>query len=394
MSLLPAALQQKLGSGDPVIAIGLMSGTSADGIDVAAVRLWSEESRLRFQQLAFKSTSYPSEIRAALDRCFADLATPSEICRLNAALGELFAEAAEEIVREVAGVHFVASHGQTIWHVPPDRAAGHKGSTLQLGEAARIAARLRVPVVSDFRQQDIALGGQGAPLVPYVDHLLFSSSDENRAVQNLGGIGNVTYLAAGAGPEAIIAFDTGPANTWIDIGASLVTDGAQSYDVDGRLAASAPVDLAVLQLLMSEPYFYQPPPKSTGRELFTAERIRTFWNEGYRGPQLVSTLTQVTVDSIADAYRRWLGPVDTVLLGGGGARNPELVRRLVKALAPAKVLPASDFGCDPDAKEAVAFAILGYETLRDRASNVASATGAATSTVQGKICIAGALPEE
>ncbi len=391
MSLLPASLSQKLETGEPVVGIGLMSGTSADGIDAAAVRLWREDGRLRFQQLAFRSSPYPDEIHALLDRCFADRAAPSEICELNQTLGDLFADAALQIANEVDSVDFVASHGQTIWHRPPAKGGVQAGATLQLGEAARIAARLGVPVVSDFRQQDMALGGQGAPLVPYVDYLLFSSPDESRAIQNLGGIGNVTYLPAGEGPEEIVAFDTGPANVWIDAAAALVTGGAQSCDVDGRLAASAPVDLAILQVLMSEPYFHQPPPKSTGRELFTQERVQLWWDEGYRSPELISTLTQVTVDSIADAYRRWLGPIDTVILGGGGARNTELVRRLSEALAPARVRLASDFGCDPDAKEAVAFAVLGYETLRGRPSNVPSATGAASSTMQGKVCVAGVV---
>ncbi len=278
-------------------------------------------------------------------------------------------------------VAFAASHGQTAWHDPA------AGATLQIGEGARIAVRLGIPVVCDFRQQDMALGGQGAPLVPYLDHLLLSHPVENRAVQNLGGIGNVTYLPAGAGADAVIAFDTGPGNALIDAATALVTGGQQDFDRDGLLAASAPPDPALLAELLSLPYFHMPPPRSTGRELFGAGRVRELWERRHRGPALVSTLTQLTVESIAAAYREWLGPVDTVILGGGGARNPELVRRLAAALSPARVLASDEVGLNADAKEAVAFAVMGYQTLRGRPSNVPAATGARRAAIQGKICL-------
>ncbi|MCC2669248.1 MAG: anmK [Armatimonadetes bacterium] len=276
---------------------------------------------------------------------------------------------------------FVATHGQTIWHEP----AGPGRSTLQIGQAARIAVRLGVPVVSDFRQQDFALGGQGAPLVPYLDHLLFAHSTRSRACQNLGGIGNVTYLPAGAGPEAVVAFDTGPANALMDRAAVLVSQGQLSCDQEGLLAASAPVDEALLSELLSEPYLDQAPPKSTGRELFSAERVDQLWARGFRGAGLVSTLTQYTVRTIADAYQRWLGAVDEVILAGGGVRNPELVRRLREALPKTEVRTADELGLNSDAKEAIAFAMFGYETLRGRPSNVPAATGAARAAIQGKI---------
>lgn len=379
--------------GRPATVVGLMSGTSADGIDAAVVEVRESGDRLRVRLLAFVTRPYPEPVREALFRCFEGRAGVREVGRLHARLGELFAEAAEAAIaaagRVPERVDLIASHGQTVWHQPPE--GGEMGATLQLGEAARIAERLRRPVVSDFRQQDMAAGGQGAPLVPYVDYLLLARPDEHRAVQNLGGIANVTYLPAGCGPDRVIAFDTGPGNAWIDAAAALCTGGAERCDRDGRLAASAAPDAELLEALLTDPFFEQPPPKSTGRERFGAERVRALWEAGWGAPErqarLVSTLTQLTADSIARAYRNWLGPVDTVLLCGGGVRNPELTRRLREALAPARVRPLSleEDGLDPDSKEAVAFAVLGYETFRRRPSNLPHATGARRRVVQGKI---------
>lgn len=384
----------RLRAGERVTAVGLMSGTSADGIDMAVADLWQEAGRTRLSLRADAGMQpYSAAVRDLLFRCFDNRATPRELCLLNALLGELAADAVETALL-AAGVPreqltFVATHGQTVWHQPdPVEVAGYKGirGTLQIGEAARIAERLGVPVVSDLRQQDFALGGQGAPLVPYFDFLLLADPNENRAVQNLGGIGNVTFLRAGGTPADVTAFDTGPANALIDRAATLLSGGALSYDVDGKLAAVAPSDPVLLASLMKEPYLALPPPKSTGRELFSARRVDELWERGHRDERLISTLTDYTVETIAQAYRNWLGPVDTVILGGGGARNPELVRRLRAALAPARVCQLEEFGLAGDAKEALAFALLGYETLRGAASNLPAATGASRSAIQGKIC--------
>jgi anhydro-N-acetylmuramic acid kinase len=376
----------RLRAGERITALGLMSGTSADGIDAAAVDLWREDEALRLELREFRTVGYPQEVRAGLFRCFADQATVREVCLLNAAIGEAFALAAEESAIAVGGaaqIAFVASHGQTVWHEP----AGHPlPATLQIGEASRIAERLGVPVVSDFRQQDLTLGGQGAPLVPYLDYFLFAHAQENRAVQNLGGIGNVTYLKAGGTLEQVVAFDTGPANALMDRAAELLSGGALTYDEGGALAASAPVDEELLRALLREPYLQAPPPKSTGRELFSARRVDELWERGYRDGSLISTLSQFTVETVSQSYRAWLGPVDTVILGGGGSRNPELVRRLRVALAPAQVKLHEDFGLNGEAKEAIAFAVMGYETLRGLPSNVPSATGARRPAVLGKIC--------
>lgn len=383
MPLSPDEQLTRLRAGDRITAIGLISGTSADGIDAAAVELWREDRRLRVALQAFETVRYSDAVRTALFRCFADEATVREVCLLDAAIGEAFADAAERVAASVGEVAFVASHGQTVWHEPDGEPFP---ATLQIGEASRIAERLGVPVVADFRQQDLALGGQGAPLVPYLDHLLFSDSGENRAVQNLGGIGNVTYLQAGGTLEQVVAFDTGPANALMDRAAELLSDGALTCDRDGAWAASAPVDEALLTALLREPYLEVAPPKSTGRELFSARRVDELWAQGYREASLISTLTQFTVETVAQAYRTWLGSVDTVILGGGGARNPELVRRLRTALAPAQVRLHEEFGLNGDAKEAIAFAVMGYETLCGVPSNVPSATGARRPAVLGKIC--------
>jgi anhydro-N-acetylmuramic acid kinase len=250
-----------------------------------------------------------------------------------------------------------------------------------------MAERLRVPVVSDFRQQDLAAGGQGAPLVPFLDYLLFADPHENRAIQNLGGIGNVTYLPAGGSLEQVIAFDTGPANAMIDAAAEMTSGGKLKFDEGGRYAAAAAPFENLVALLMDDDYLQQPPPKSTGRELYSSSRAGKLWEAGFRGKRLVSTMTQFTVESIAEAYRKFLPAIDRVYVAGGGARNPELVRRLREALSPTPVALLEDLGLNAESKEAVAFAVMGYETLRGRPSNVPSATGASRPVIQGKITL-------
>lgn len=382
---------ERIQSGEAVRGVGLISGTSADGIDAAVVRLWLEDGRLRFEQEAFICRPYPEAVREELFRCFLDDAPPSSVCVLNALLGELFAEAAEEATAAAGGgeIHFAASHGQTVWHQPEPVAIGKRSArgTLQIGEAARMAERLRVPVVSDFRQQDLAAGGQGAPLVPFLDYLLFADPHENRAIQNLGGIGNVTYLPAGGSLEQVIAFDTGPANAMIDAAAEMTSGGKLKFDEGGRYAAAAAPFENLVALLMDDDYLQQPPPKSTGRELYSSSRAGKLWEAGFRGKRLVSTMTQFTVESIAEAYRKFLPAIDRVYVAGGGACNPELVRRLREALSPTPVALLEDLGLNAESKEAVAFAVMGYETLRGRPSNVPSATGASRPVIQGKITL-------
>jgi anhydro-N-acetylmuramic acid kinase len=386
------------------LAIGLMSGTSADGIDGVAVLLQDGVGKRGVTVVAAHRIPYRPDLREAVLAACAGAATTVELCRLHAALGEALADTAVAVLAaaRAAGedrpLSFVASHGQTVWHEPPGaqldaiyllpRGALAVPGTLQLGEGARIAERLRVPVVCDFRQQDLASGGQGAPLTPFADHLLYTHPHESRAIQNLGGIGNVTFLPAGASREEVIAFDTGPGNAIMDAAAALATSGAQQYDRDGVLAASATPDPALVSGLLAElePYLAQPPPKSTGRELVGAAVARRLHERGIDGGLLLSVATQFTVETIADQYARWLPRPDRVALCGGGARNPELVRRLRTRLSPVPVCTLAELGADPDLREAVAFAVLGYHTLRGEPTGMPRVTGAARSTVQGKVC--------
>ena len=372
---------------------GLMSGTSADGVDVAVVDIGPRG----LDVVAFATVPYPASVRRRIFRLF-DPATArvDDLCDLNFVLGEVFADALVGVCRRsrvpLASIDLVGSHGQTVWHMPEGRRFGRRRirSTLQIGEPCVIAERTGITTVADFRPRDVAAGGEGAPLVPYVDYLLFADRRRSRAVQNIGGIANVTYLPAGGGVEDVLAFDTGPGNMIMDWTASRVTRGRASYDAGGRMAARGRVCCRLLAELMRHPYLRRQPPKSTGREMFGAAMAESVFDRARRrgaAPlDVLATVTVFTAESIADAYRRHLpGPVDEVILCGGGARNPILVRALQAVLAPATVLRTDDFGLDADAKEAVSFAILAYETLRGRPGNVAGATGAARRVVLGKI---------
>jgi anhydro-N-acetylmuramic acid kinase len=369
-----------------------MSGTSVDGIDAALVSIPAGEPR-GVKLLAFETVPYPPELRAEiLALCHREAAGVDRVCLLNVAIGECFAAAALAVMAAggvaAEDVGFIASHGQTVWHQPEALVCGGvmARGTLQLGAPAVIAERTGATVVADFRPRDMAAGGQGAPLVPYVDFLLFADPDRTRAVQNLGGIGNVTYLPAGGTAESVLAFDTGPGNMTLDAAARRVTEGRQAADTDGRLARAGQVLPELLTELMADAYLAQPPPKSTGRERYGDPFVAALWERGFRGPDLVATLTAFTADTVALGYRLWLpATVDEVILAGGGAHNPALVEHLSKALAPARLRRHAELGIPDDAKEALAFALLGYETLRGRPANLPSATGASRPVVLGSI---------
>jgi anhydro-N-acetylmuramic acid kinase len=279
----------------------------------------------------------------------------------------------------------IGSHGQTVWHAP------ELGATLQLGEAAVIAERTGIPVISNFRARDMAAGGQGAPLVAYVDVLLLSHPDQVRAAQNIGGIGNVTFLPPANRPDmAAFAFDTGPGNVLIDLTTALVTEGAQQYDRDGALAAQGQVDEALLAWLMASPYLAKRPPKSTGRELFTADLAQQVWQRGLvaglHGADVLATVTMFTAQSIAQAYRHFLPlPPAEVVVSGGGALNRTLLNWLAEAVAPARVILADGLGVPGEVKEAIAFAILAYESWHGRPGNLPAATGAKRPVVLGDL---------
>ncbi len=380
--------------------IGLMSGTSADGIDAALVEITSRADRPRWKLRSFVCVPWEARLRQAiLDACRPD-APLQFITALHYRLGEAFAEAAWQAA-EAAGVPLeqidaIASHGQTVWHQPTPLEVAWVGTTatFQLGEPSVIAARTGCPVVADFRAADIALGGQGAPLVPFADYALFASAQETRAVQNLGGIANVTFLPAGGALSDALAFDTGPGNMVLDALARRVTHGALAYDVDGRLAVSGTVCAPLLAQFLAHPYFAAPPPKSTGREMFGEAFAEQFYRAAQRrrcsAEDMLATATALTADTIARAYWDWLlprAPIQTVVLGGGGVHNGALVRMLTKRLAPASLTTHAALGLPDDAKEAVAFALLAYATLRGYPANVPSATGARGPAILGKIAL-------
>jgi anhydro-N-acetylmuramic acid kinase len=372
--------------------VGLMSGTSADGVDAAIVEISGAPPDLTVELLHFICVAFEPEVRQQIFALF-DPATGTvdRICHMNFMLGELFATAALQAITDAgltpADVALIGSHGQTIYHAV-DALSAVK-STLQIGEATVIARRTGITTVADFRVADVAAGGQGAPLVSYVDWLLLRYP-RTRAVQNIGGIANVTFLPAGSDPSGVLAFDTGPGNMLIDYAAGRATGGAWRCDRDGTLAAQGRVDEALLAELMAHPYLQLLPPKTTGREQFGAQFGAEVWGQataqGARGNDIVATLTAFTVASIADAYRRFLPQFpDEVILGGGGASNPTLVGMLRERLAPARLLTHEDLGLCSDAKEAMAFAILAYEAIHGRPGNLPSCTGAASRVVLGKI---------
>jgi anhydro-N-acetylmuramic acid kinase len=386
-----------------VLAIGLMSGTSHDGVSAALVEI-DERSRPPARLVAFHTFPYSRRFRAGLLAASADQNVGvSAISTLNFALGGELARAAREIARRartrLSDLAFIGSHGHTFFHLPPRRAArGQLASTMQLGESAVIAAATGIPVVADFRPMDIALGGEGAPLAPLAHVWLFADRKRGRVVQNIGGIGNATYIPPRArlGDADLIAFDTGPGNMMIDALASRISGGRHRMDRDGRIAARGHVNQALLSALMQNSYFKRRPPKSTGREEFGNHLLDRIVADARRASikiddvDLVATITALTARSIADACRRFIiprGPVDQLIVTGGGARNPTLMRMLAAELLGIEVTTADRVGVDGDALEAVAFTILGYQMLRGRQGNIPSVTGARAPAILGKLTL-------
>jgi anhydro-N-acetylmuramic acid kinase len=386
-----------------MIVAGVMSGTSADGINVALVRLSARgRGRPRHTLLAHEEYPFPAPIRRAiLGMMNAELARVADLARLNFLLGELYAEAVAKTARKHrVKIDLVGCHGQTLYHQGvAERFLGRKlAATWQTGEGAVIAARLGVPVVSDFRPADIAAGGKGAPLVPFLDYLLYRDARVSRIAQNIGGIANLTAIPAGASLGQVIAFDTGPGNMVID--AVMEELFGKRYDRDGKVAASGRVlDGAIAQLLHAT-FFRQKPPRTAGREEFGREYVGRFIQicQGASKADVVSTASALTARSIADAIQRFVLPRfgtrqrrnRQMIVSGGGAKNPTLMAMLRRELAPLGIgLHFSDeFGIPAEAKEAVAFALLAHETWRRRPSNVPAATGAKRAAILGKISYA------
>jgi len=367
------------------VVVGLMSGTSLDGISAAVARFRdASDGRIEVDLLAHTSHAYTDAQRTRLTAALG-AGSPSEYCRLNFDLGGWLADAAIEVMAEAGvareDIAAIASHGQTIWHEP-----GH--STWQTGEAAVIAERTGIDVISDFRVRDVAASGQGAPLVPIADAMLFSSESEWRGLQNLGGIGNITVVPPHGQIESVRAFDTGPGVAVID-GVTRAIRPDLHYDVDGKLALAGKPNMRIVSELMKHPYFSAPPPKSTGRELFNSDYFQKLIAAARAAKasdeDIVATAVQLTAESIGDAYRRFIAePVREVLVSGGGARNPALLAAIKKAAAPIVVRQFDEVYFDGEAKEAVAFALLGYLHMMKRPGNVHTATGARGPRVLGK----------
>jgi len=389
--------------------IGMMSGTSADGIDVALVQISGQppthverlERRGGFSATfeAYYHLPYPSYLRQAiLQLANGAPTTTAEVSELNFLAGEQFARAATQACKKwripLASIALIGSHGQTVFHLgAPAKLHGRvcKPSTLQIGEISLIAEHTGIPTIGDFRPADMAAGGQGAPLVPFVDYLLYRAAHRGRVALNIGGIANVTVIPARAQPGDVFAFDTGPGNMIVDALVERITRGEATYDRNARVALSGRTIEELLARLMREPYLRKQPPKSAGREQFGAEYVRRLMAWGVRhhaaAADLLRTATIFTSLSIADAFRRFILPrveVHELIVTGGGAQNPLMMGQLAAALPGVTIVPASAFGVPPEAKEAFAFAVLAYETYHGRANNLPSATGARHPAILGK----------
>ena len=390
--------------------IGLMSGTSADEVDACLCEIsgFGPDTRARVVHLA--SVDYPSHVRHLLTHKIGSLDV-EEVARLNFLIARVFAQATLKCIEEAdydkSDMDLIASHGQTLAHFPDtDRESLPVRATLQVGDISVIAQLTGIVTVGDFRPADMAQGGQGAPLVPFADYILFRDASLGRIVQNIGGIANLTYLPPGCTPEDVIAFDTGPGNMVVDAVVDMLTQGKQTMDTDGKLAFSGTVNRLFLDHLMSNEYFASSRLSQQAGKLLASSIRRRSWmstSTSWAHPRIVdpvpylediATVSELTVQSIISSYKSWVlpkGPIDEVILGGGGARNAYFVTRLKQELSKlnpcTKVLTHQDFGISDKAKEALAFAILGNQFIGGMANNIPLATGAARPVVMGKLAL-------
>ncbi len=377
-----------------MIVIGLMSGTSADGVDVAICDISGRPGGMRVEFLSGATFAYERKMRERiLASCDPNSSRVNQIADLHVDLAELFADCAVSAIREAGispgQVDLIGSHGQTLWHnVLPN---GDVNVSLQIVEAAVLAERSGITTISNFRARDIAAGGQGAPLTSFVDWLLLRHPQHWRAVQNIGGMGNVTFLPPMNDESSKpIAFDTGPGNALLDIAVTQFSRGAMTYDRDGHYARQGRVNEEWLEALLQHPYYERDYPKTTGRESFGTEAALALIAEArsrrLEDVEITATLTALTATNIADAYRRFApAPIREVILGGGGRRNPVMVGMLSQLLAPAVVLTHEDIGMDSDFKEALVFAVLAYESWHARPATLPALTGARRASVLGSI---------
>lgn len=380
---------------------GLMSGTSLDGVDAVLARLEGVGKHITFDILGFDHMPWPDALRRLiLANSSPEHSTVFDISQLNVRIAHAYAEAVERVAAAagyaVSDIDLVGSHGQTIHHVPfPVHCAGRDiTSTLQVGDPSVLANLLQVPVAGDFRVADMALGGQGAPLVPYFDYVCFRDDQETRGLLNLGGIANITILPAGADRSDVFAFDTGPGNMVIDALSAMLL--GEPYDDGGRCAARGRTDDSVMAALLEDAYFVREPPKSTGREYFgesfaeqLVRRCREEMNDP--GPEdILAVGTMLTVLSVYQAYARFVRDsctLDALIVSGGGVRNQYLMDRLANVFAPIPVRTIGEYGIRSEAKEALCFAILAHEAVNGAETNLPSVTGASRATTLGKLCI-------
>ena len=377
--------------------IGLMSGTSADGVDAALVEIQPQDDRPAIRLLAFEVVPYPAGLRERI-LAVASGGSTEEVCRLNAYLGELFADAAVKVTRQaelpLTAVDLIGSHGQTIHHLPTARREGVHDvrSTLQVGEPAVIAERTGVTTIANFRPRDMAAGGEGAPLTPLVHSFLFSHPTRGRVILNLGGIANVTVLPAGRGPSAVSGFDTGPANVLLDAFVRAAGLSEQGYDADGHLAASGRVVPELLEDLLRHPFIRRPPPKSTGREMFGPPLVAEFRarlaQQGVGPLDGLATLAAFTIRAVVENLRAFVfpaTPIHEIVAMGGGTRNATVMHGLRQALPECAVVFSDALGAPERAVEAMTFATLAYLTATGQPGNLPAVTGAQGPRILGCI---------
>ncbi|MGA8025609.1 MAG: anhydro-N-acetylmuramic acid kinase [Bryobacteraceae bacterium] len=373
---------------------GIMSGTSLDGIDVAIIDITGSGFRAKINVLTSHSVPYPRKIREALLAMSNMNAFTGDISRLNFLLGELYAEALEETAERAQipldSIKLIGCHGQTIFH--EGQGAQYLGkkvaSTFQIGEASVISERTGIDVISNFREGDMAAGGKGAPLVPYLDYMLIRHRGRGRVAVNIGGIANLTAIPPNTSTDRVVAFDTGPGNIIIDQLVARITQGGQTFDRDGAIAASGEIDPKLLAKLLRDKYFRARPPKTAGREQYGPEFVSKLLDTELSSEDLIATATALTAESIALSVRNFVLPemrVDEIFVSGGGTHNPTMMRMLQKAMGVIPVKETTEVGLDVDAKEAIAFAVMAYETAHARPSSVPMATGAKRSVVLGKL---------
>jgi anhydro-N-acetylmuramic acid kinase len=380
----------------PKLVVGLMSGTSLDGIDAVLLRIRGHGTGTRFEQLAFCTYPFPKGVRKLLlKNSDPETSRVDDITRLNFLLAELYAGAVRALARragrKMSDISLIGSHGQTIHHLPkPTTFFGHTlRATLQIGDPSVLATLTGIPTVGDFRVADMAMGGQGAPLVPYVDWLLFRSKSVNRLLLNIGGIANVTVLPKGCSADSVFAFDTGPGNMVVD---SLMHEFyGKPFDLNGGTAMRGDIALELFNLMRKHPYLKAGPPKSTGREEFGKEFVRSILKHasGYDREDIIATAAQFTAYAVYDGYRRFVAKrmsADEVIVSGGGSRNRFLVDELKRYFTHTNVRVVDEFGMSADAKEAICFAILANETMAGNPTNLPRVTGARRHVILGKIC--------